>query len=56
MSSAARQAPPPAEIIKNTVALTLETPSTPGAGHDDNGPAEGALAGRMSSLEAGRPS
>jgi hypothetical protein len=34
MSGAARQTPPPAEIIKNTVALTLVTPSmlTPGPG------------------------
>jgi hypothetical protein len=52
MSGAARQAPPPAEIIKNTVALTLVTPSTPGAGHDDSGLGE-ASAGRTSSLAVG---
>jgi hypothetical protein len=52
MSSAARQAQPPAEMIKNTVALTLVAPATPGAGHDDSGLGE-ASAGRTSSLAVG---
>jgi hypothetical protein len=40
------------EIIKHTVALTLVTPSTPGAGHDDSGLGE-ASAARTSSLAVG---
>jgi hypothetical protein len=52
MSIAARQAQPPAEMIKNTVALTLVTPAMP-AQATTTVVLVGASAGLTSSLAVG---